>query len=356
MKSLSAIEIHLIKKELDGLIGSRFDKVYQPTNEEFILVFNKEGNISVKIILGKAIFFTNEKNPNITNFCTNLKKQIDNFKLTEIKQDNLERILEFHLESKLKRILIVELFSKGNIILCDKDYNILLALKQQEWKDRTIRPKEIYKYPPSNHHNPFDLNFNKFKEVINDSNKENLVKTLAMDLALGGLFAEEICLRANVDKNKKELTDKELERIYNVINDLKSSKINANVIENIDAIPFDLEYYKDNKKIEFKSFSEALEYYYKNYSEALGKFDSKIEKLNKIVEEQEKHTKEIINEHEDSKKKADLIYENYSYVKEVLDVIKKARGKNISWNEIKEKLKSKNIEVDEKQGKVIISL
>ncbi len=356
MKSLSAVEIHFIRKELENLIGSRFDKIYQPNKEEFIFIFNKEGSIPVKMILGKTVFFTSEKNPEITGFCMNLKRNINNFKLIEIKQNNFERILEFHLEYKVKKILIIELFSKGNIILCDKDYNIILALQQQIWKDRTIKPKEIYKYPPAKHHNPFAVNLEEFKEVINKSDKENIVKTLAINFAFGGLYAEEVCLRAKIDKNKKDLTDKELENTYKAIKDLGSSKINASLIENLDAIPFDLEYYQDYQKKYFKSFSEALEYYYKNYSEDISRFDSKLEKLNKILEEQDKHIKEIYEEHIEAKNKADLIYSNYSYAKEVLDTIKKARGKNIPWNEIKEKLKTKDIEVLEKEGKVIVSL
>ncbi|MBI2673228.1 NFACT family protein [Candidatus Woesearchaeota archaeon] len=356
MKSLSAVEIYFIRKELENLIGARFDKIYQPNKEEFILVFNKEGNILIKVLLGKAIFLTTEKKPEITGFCTNLKRHIDNFKLIEIKQNNFERILEFHLESKLKKILIIELFSKGNIILCDKDYNIILALQQQTWKDRTIKPKETYKYPPAKHCNPLVINLKEFKETINKSDKENIVKTLAMNFALGGLYAEEVCLRARIDKNEKELTDEESEGLYQAIKDLELAKINANSIENLDATPFDLEYYKNYQKKYFKSFSEALEHYYNNYSEDIGKFDSKLEKLNKILEEQKKHIKEINDEYIDSKKKADLIYENYSYVKEVLDTIRNARERNIPWNEIKEKLKTKGIEVLEKEGKVIVSL
>ena len=60
---------------------------------------------------------------------------------------------------------------------------------------------------------------------------------------------------------------------------------------------------------------------------------------------------------EEESKKAELIYNNYQLVNEILSEIKKARDK-YSWSEIKEKLKGHKIikEVDAKEKKIVVEL
>ena len=41
----------------------------------------------------------------------------------------------------------IEIFSKGNIIFCDKDDIVLSATEYQEFKDRKIKPKQAYGPP-----------------------------------------------------------------------------------------------------------------------------------------------------------------------------------------------------------------
>ena len=73
--------------------------------------------------------------------------------------------------------VVVELFSKGNIILCDEDMNIISPLEIQKWKARTIRPKEDYKFPEARV-DPFKLSEKEFSDIIGKSDKENISKNV----------------------------------------------------------------------------------------------------------------------------------------------------------------------------------
>jgi len=59
----------------------------------------------------------------------------------------------------------------------------------------------------------------------------------------------------------------------------------------------------------------------------------------------------------EARQKGELIYHNYSLIKEILEEINKA-SKKYSWKEIKEKLKEHKIikEVNDKERKLIVEI
>ena len=118
----------------------------------------------------------------------------------------------FEIEKLEKYFLIIELFSKGNIILTDAKNVIITALENQEWKDRTIKPKEKYVFPPLDI-NWKEVSVKRVQEVLKKSEKRNLATSLATEIGLGGLYAEELCRQAEVDLNQvpTKVTAKEAE-------------------------------------------------------------------------------------------------------------------------------------------------
>ena len=80
------------------------------------------------------------------------------------------------------------------------DYQIITPLEVQIWRERRIVPKAKYQYPPSVA-NPFELKIDKFYNLLQSTEKD-IVRFLAVDLSFSGLYAEEICARAGVDKKK----------------------------------------------------------------------------------------------------------------------------------------------------------
>jgi predicted ribosome quality control (RQC) complex YloA/Tae2 family protein len=362
MKILSSLEISCVVKELQDLVDARINKVYQPNQSEIVLALHRTGigKVLLRIVPGQCLYITEEKLPSpktAFNFCMFLRKRLTNTRLRSIEQKDFERIVEFTFESKDEHFkLIAEFFSKGNVILCDRDYNIISALQVQLWKDRQIKARVEYKYPPKSNVDIFNITLEEFTEIIKKSKKDNIVKTLAVDIGLGGLYAEELCLRAKVDKEKKP-TQKDIEKIFKELKDLSYLNIKPSFLGE-DAVPFEMLFYKDAKTESKASFNEALNLLYSQSMEIEKEdpYQKKIEEQNRIFQSQELQIKEMERGKIENKEKGDLIYTNYQFIKEVLETIKKARDKKVTWDEIESKLKTKGIIVKGREGLVTLDL
>ncbi len=370
MKQLSSLNMHFILKELKDLENSRVDRIYNSGKEEAYIQLHKAnaGKSILKLILGKAIFIAIEKSIDETpsGFCMLLRKHLEGKFLDSIKQLEPERILEMVFKSKDEtRILYIEFFGKGNIVLCDENNKIIDALIRHKFKDRTVFPKEQYKHP-SMEYNLFKIKDNELANLLKNSKKDKIITSLATELGLGGVYSEEICLLSNIDKNTipKEISEKQIKNIIDSIKKLINKKSNPKIIfendEFADVAPIDLEFYKDYKNKEFSSFNMALEEYFVHELKSIKKespYTNKINELNRIIEEQKASLEGLKSGEEENRKKAELIYHNYQLIKEILDEINKA-SKKYSWEEIKEKLKGHKIikDVDAKDKKVVVEI
>ncbi|MBD3204178.1 hypothetical protein GF327_07820 [Candidatus Woesearchaeota archaeon] len=367
MKSeLSALDIYYLRKEWNKLINSKVDKVYLKEDDMLLqLHLPGVGRRMLKIILPDFIYLTEYKksygHPN--RFCMSLRKYLGNSRLRKIKQKDFERILEFHFETKHGiSILIIELFSKGNVILCKKDYTIIIAKEYQKWSQRTIRGGIKYEYPDKES-DITDIKFPEFKKLIENSDKESVVKTLAIDFGLGGVYSEEICHMAGIDKSKKKPDEKEIKKLYKAVEQILDKKIKAVVYIKKDITPFSLEKYKGLEKKEFDSFNRALD------STLTKKIKKKeVKKVKKKVAGEKNRIRSILNQQtgqikgfkkavKTNQKKAELIYEKYKLIEEILKEINKAK-KKYSEKEIKKILKDHPVikMVDLKNKEVTVDL
>ena len=78
---------------------------------------------------------------------------------------------------------------------------------------------------------------------------------------------------------------------------------------------------------------------------------------NEIIDEQKDTIENMKDKENGNRKKAELIYNNYQLVKNILDEINKA-SKKYSWKEIKDKLRGHKIveDVDIKEKKIVIDI
>ncbi len=156
-EEISALELFYLTKELQTIIGGRLDKIYQQ-DRSFLITMHvpSKGKFMLKI-MPNTIYLTNYKGdfPPIGGFTMFLRKHLSNSRIRRIEQKYFERIIEIEFETKEKTtIMIVELFSNGNVILCDKDHKIMSALESNKWKDRIIRGGIIYEEPPKQVNTP----------------------------------------------------------------------------------------------------------------------------------------------------------------------------------------------------------
>ena len=372
-KNLAALELSYVVKELGVLIDAKLDKIYHPCKQVILLQFHitSIGKKILRISVPDYLYLTDYKGKspeNPSGFCMVLRKNLEQSRLIAIKQFGSERIVELLFEKKEKHKLFIELFSPGNIVLCKEDGIIISALETKKWKDRTIRGGIEYAFP-KREINFFDLKKPELKELLKSTEKDSLVTCLAIDLGLGGVYAEESCLLAGIDKkiSPKKITEDSLNELVKAIKNLCSGKIKPCSVydkkELVNITPFSLELYNELEKKDFKGYNEALDSYFTGQVKEEKTDESEIahkkqaDKLNKIIDEQKNQIKRMEASVKANNEKAELLYTNYKLIESIITELKKAREK-YSWQEIKEKLKGHKIikEIDEKESKITIEI
>jgi predicted ribosome quality control (RQC) complex YloA/Tae2 family protein len=356
---MSNVDIFAITSELNELLeNARVDKSFQPRDDMVLMRFHKKGVGRVDVIFQSGVRAHKTdyplNNPIIPpSFTMLLRKKLKGAHVLSIKQHNFDRVIRLEVQKEQRYTLIVELFSKGNIILLDEDENIIMPLKRELWSDRDISSKKEYKYPSMKGINPMDLSLEQTIQLFKDSDSD-LVRTLARN-GLGSTYSEEIVLRTGLDKNTRniDLTDGEIAIVYAKINELfnplknldfkpnlvlkeesgnKTSDVddNAKKLKRLDVFPLELNVYNDHKKEYFNSFNEAADEF---YSEKIRKeiksvqenvWDKKVNTFANRLKKQEKTLDEFEKTVELSKRKGELLYSNYTKIENLLSVINDA--------------------------------
>lgn len=343
---ISSFEILAIVRELQELIGAYIDRVYQIGKNEILLRLRKKdiGKVNLLLSAGKFLFktkknFETPEKPSM--FAMILRKHIEDARISKIYQHDFDRIVVVEAEKKGEIYrLVSECIPNGNIILTDGEWKIIMPLREQTWLHRTIKPKEKYVFPPSKI-NILDIDLEEFSVVLKNSEKD-IVRTLAIDLGLGGTYAEEICLISKLDKNRiaKNLEDEEIEKIFKSTRDLiqyiREGGLDPEIVKeknNIIAIaPIHLRKFNEYETIKKGSINEALE---ETFDEIREKKDEDRERMMRQIEQQRKAIDDLLRRSEEKKEEGDTIY---MYLKEIDDIISKL------MRIIKEKDKEKKIE------------
>src|SRR3989338_4344695 len=230
MKQISSLELHFLLNELEALKNSRVDNIYSLGKEVLTFQFHKpnEGKFMLKVLVGKSIFLSENKeiDESPSNFCQFLRKHLEGKFLLEITQIEPERILKLIFKSKEDTIkLFIEFFGSGNVILCSEDEHILNASTLHKFKDRDILHKEKYVYPKSSF-NFLNINKSEMSGLFKNSKKDKLVTSLAIELGLGGVYSEEVCIKSGIDKNTspKSITPPYLKQMHSSLKKLISTQ------------------------------------------------------------------------------------------------------------------------------------
>lgn len=353
------------------MIGGKLNKVWLLEDKDMLVQLHlpNKGKTYLRIKSPNFVYLTDYKQEmpeRPHGFCLFLRKYLDNARIREISQVGFERVLKIVFEKKEGLLnFYIMLFAPGNFILTDENNKIMSALELQKYKDREIKKGELF-VPPAFKYNFIELTESELKELINASDKENIVKTLAIELGLGGLYAEELLLKAGIDKNKKTLAPKEITHLFKEIKELRKLDIKPFIINGKEIVPFDLLSFKDvndENKQPCSTYNEALDKVLTERSlvqkqEQVQKESNKnLSKEERIIEKQELQVNELKAQADQNQKIGEAIYKNYQVVDEILKEINLAK-KKFSWKEIKDKLKSHKIikQINEKQQEVVIEL
>lgn len=347
---LSALEIHYLVKELQFLVDSKVDKIFHPERNELILQLHKTGVGKKLLKLRVPEYFciteTKQATQQPSGFCAYLRKKLGNSFIISIEQKEFERIIEIKFKTKEgERSLVLEFFSPGNILLVEEGI-IQSAIEYQEYTTRTIKPKQEYKYPEKDY-NFLKLKEDELKEMLKSTNRISIVKALAIDLGLGGQFAEEVCLNSEVDKDKKPKDVKKVKDLFDELKKLRTKKVNPVKIKE-EILPFSLKS-KEGEDVDAETFNQAINEKTKQLvseqeSASEKKYKEKLKKINNMLKSQESAVEKLTKKGNDMKSKGDKIYERFQQIDELLKLAKQDPTKeNLEKLKNEKKIKSYNL-------------
>ncbi len=307
--ALDGITLRSIVNELkDKLIDGRVQKIYQ-LNDHIILlnIYNNKENYQLLISSNPQnarIHLTEEnydKPNNPPGFTMVLRKHIQNSKIKEIKQIELDRSVEIIFDSKdelgfnIDKKLMIDIMGKhSNIVLTDDNYKVIESIKRISHEMSSIRavyPGTTFTKLESDKINILKENSSLNDIEIPENYKINKIFYMFYT-GFGPQIGNEIAFRANIDLNLK----------YGQLNDVQKNNLNnsfLNICEDIRNNNFkNLLYYKDDKPEDFyalllnykgdnykklDSISKALDLYYK-YNVNDNSLNQSRDNLIKIIE------------------------------------------------------------------------
>ena len=163
--ALDGAYLHCIAEELSPLIGSRIDKIYQPSRDELVLSFRAKGGAQRVLFSASAdaarihITETSPENPaQPPMFCMLLRKHLSGGKLEAVTQDGLERILRLsvrcnnELGDSVVLTLVCEIMGRcSNLILVNENGRIIDSIRRVDADTSRVRlvlPATEYSAPP----------------------------------------------------------------------------------------------------------------------------------------------------------------------------------------------------------------
>ncbi len=241
--SLDGAFLHIVKNELSPLIGSRVDKVYQPSREELVislrtfrdgtkkLIFSAN-SMSARVNLTEAAFENPQQPPML---CMLMRKHLGGGRLTAIRQDGLERILYFDFECTneigdiVTNTLIAEIMGRHSNIILVRDGRVIDSVKRVTDDISSVRrvlPNIEYETPPREDRLCLlDCSADDVLAAIEGSPERLSKKLTAVLEGVSPIFARECAYYAAKDADAvcSELSDSARDRLRFILNKAKKA-------------------------------------------------------------------------------------------------------------------------------------
>ncbi|MFZ0357744.1 MAG: NFACT family protein, partial [Nitrososphaeraceae archaeon] len=314
---LSGIELHYLVNKISSKITSSYyvSNISSITKNSILLKLHHPTESDINLIVStKGIWITSKKYKQMeeNQLLSILSREIERAKINSVSQPGSERIFFLHVINKdnKERKLVVEIFGKGNIILCDESMKILWILNPVEVRHRILKTGLEYVLPPNRGEDVFQISLEGMKKS-RDTQPENtdLVRWLAKCTSLPRKYVEEILLHSGISaKYANNLSDNEVNDIY-----YKTKEITSKVIDEtnhepsimvdklglaIDASPIVMSGDSNAKKVE--SYMDGIDQVLSNEIISIGRSlkteetDRKILELEHDLEEQNKAKTQVI--------------------------------------------------------------
>ncbi len=353
---ITSFDLHFLLTELQPLVGTRLDKIYILEDRGVLMTFGSKAMVQAepgKLWMPVEKPVTPEQ---IHPFAAQLRKLVGNGKIERIEQVCSERILAIHiLRSEKKFLLYVEVFGRGNVVLCDDKMVVVSALALNE----RVQRGAAYQLPKSI--DTFHLDEKQFAGILLES-KDNISKTLAASLGLGKVLAEELCVRCGISTAEKP-TAEHADEVFHELQKMLSQTPAAQLIYDgsilADATPVPFQCYATKKRENIDGFGAALARIFALPAEAVKEqktapVQEKLKKIETMIAMQQKSLQNLEQKSDEERKKGEYIYEHYQEIKKLLDEVIEAK-KKLSWKEVKQKF-PQILELNEATGEVIVEV
>jgi len=356
-KAMSNVDVAAVVEELqEKLVGGFVGKAYQLAPDRVVISFQSPGQGKFDLLLeaGRRVHLTEKPReaPKMPpQFPTMLRSRLSGGRVAEVRQHGFDRVAELVIDrGDDQYVLIAEIFPKGNVLLLDDYGRIILPLRPLAFRDRKLLAGEKYLYR-EDQLDPRTVSRNDLAFLLASSESE-VVRTLVRGLNMGGTYAEEVCLRAGLNKTEPAhaLTGDEIDRVHRALGEVFGLvQMDPHFVldgdEVVDVVPAPLMVYGDLERREFESFSKALdEYFFAEEAEG--------PKPKTALERRKDMQERSIQEFRDKERKfaalGEKIYERYGEVESILAAISGALEKGYTYSEIWAKIRTSGLPIAEK--------
>jgi predicted ribosome quality control (RQC) complex YloA/Tae2 family protein len=357
----TSFDVAAAVRELKELVlGSRVNNIHQFDQKTVVFKLHKTNLPPIRLVVeaGRRIHSTvyaEESPAEPPAFCMMLRQYLRDSWLDSIEQYEFERIvvLGFRTKTGLLR-LVVELFGDGNFIMVNPDDVIIQALFFKKMRDRNILHGEKFQFPPPTGKNPLKLTQPDLQTALDASGDVEVVRVLARSAGLGGTYAEEILLQADIDKMVlcKNLTPDNIVNLFNVLQKLLSCLLEGKfepciVIDDtnesyLDVVPLHMHRYEGYLLKAFQTFSEALDEFFLKVRTAekalasveVDKLQNEQKRLKRMITDQEKALAEEEAKSERDKTVGNTIYAHFNEFETFLNKLVVANQQGNEWHTI----------------------
>ena len=232
---LSGIELYYLVNKISPKVSSGYyvSNISSITKNSILLKLHHPAESNIMLMVStKGIWFTNKKYRQVeeNQFVKVLSREIERAKISSVSQPGSERIFFLYFVNRANKVrkLIVEIFGKGNIILCDESMEILWILNPIEVRHRTLRTGSEYVLPPKRGEDVLQISLESMKQNASlQSNNTEVVRWLGNCTSLPRKYLEEILLQSAINTNYANvLSDNDIEIIYEKTKEITNKIIN----------------------------------------------------------------------------------------------------------------------------------
>lgn len=328
------------------LIGGKVDKAYQIDERAYKLCIKAGEKQDLMIVLPDAAYITayDVKTPTKpSSFSMVLRKHLENARVADVGMLGAERVIWIDFDGKERLRMYIELFPPGGIVLVNEGNKVLVCSGIIRAGERTVRPNVDY-VAPSGSVDVVGITLDAFKGIMRKSNKDDVVRMLAVDFGLGGGYAEEVCSRAGIDKAAREADDEVLEKLYDAMRALIVEKTNNDNI---------------NEQLDEKHTKTLLG---RKEEERKTEHESKKKKLMKRLEMHKASLEDMKGKEVRYKEIGDAIYAEYTALEKILTWLKENK-KSLGWEGMEAELENtadqelrKIIKIKKDEGKITVKI